>query len=149
MIRPATVEDLYNKDLHRLGASFFAESGLPGTFTSAVFIHNWTFLIENNKGVILLLIQDTAIVGALGAIIHPDINDGKVVAQEMFWFIGIESRGNIDAVRLFSAFEQWAVDNKASRICTACVCNEKMSKVRAFYERKGLVPKEVNFFKDL
>ncbi len=149
MIREAIIQDLYNEDLHVLGASFFAEANLPGVFISAIFVHNWTVFINQQFGAIHLLERDNKVVGAIAGVAHPDPYDGKMVAQEMFWFVNPGSRGNIDAIRLYDAFEKWAKAKKAKRIGMACVCNDKMGKLRKFYERKGFKPKEVNFFKQL
>lgn len=149
MIREATTKDLYNEELHKLGASFFAEANLPGRFISIVFVHNWTHFLNLKIGIILLLERDSKIVGAIAGLVHPDPYDGKVVAQEMFWFINSEKRGSIDAVRLYSAFEKWAIEKKAERLAMACVCNDKMGKLRRFYEKKGFKPKDVTYFKDL
>lgn len=90
------------------GQAFHREFGLPGSFLSHVFVHNWETFFERYSGTIFGLWDDRTLVGGLGAIIVPDLSDGRLCAQEMFWFVDPAYRSNLGGIRLLKAFLAWA-----------------------------------------
>jgi hypothetical protein len=92
--------------------------------------------------------ETNKILGAIGGLIHPDVNDGVLVAQELFWFV-VPKAGYKVSFGLYNAFEDWALFKRAKRLNMACVCNRHMKGVRKFYEKKGFRPVDVSFFIDL
>jgi len=133
-----------------LANKFFSSSGLPGSFVPEVWIANWTKFLDSNIGVIIYYqdFETDQILGAIGGLIHPDVNDGLLVAQELFWFV-VKGAGTKTALNLYESFEDWAKMHKAKRLNMACVCNRSMKSVRKFYERKGFRPVDVSYFIDL
>ena len=148
-IKRATVVDLEDLDLYSMGVMFYTQSKLPGTFNPAFFKSIWTTFIEQDLGAMFMLLDDQQkLMGVIGGLKHPDPYNGDLVAQEMFWFVhpAHKSKG---AVELYNAFEGWAKEIGAKRLCMACVCNSHMKAVRKFYERKGYRPVDVSYFKNL
>lgn len=149
MIRQATLDDLDNTDLYVLATRFFAESQIPGTFIPSVFRAYWREFISKNTGVIFLVIQDNEICGAIGGVSSPDICNGQIVVQEMFWFVKPLARGKVSSLKLYDALERWSKAIGAVRLQMSCIGNMHTAQVRKFYERKGLKAKEISFFKTL
>lgn len=149
MIHKATIEDLDNVDFHTLLSFFYIEAKQVGEYIPAIAKETWTRILSNKQGVIFLKWDNTKIVGAFGALLHPDPYDGKLVAQEMFWFVLPSARGSINAVRLFEAFEKWAKEQKVVRLTVGCLCNQSMATVRKFYEKRNFKPIEVGYIKVL
>jgi hypothetical protein len=89
------------------------------------------------------------VVGAIGGCIHPDANDGKLVAQEMFWFMEPGFRNGMNAIKLFFEFEQWAVDKGCVRIVMGCILNRHAPALRKLYTKHGYRPVDVSYFKEL
>lgn len=149
MIKRATVEDLDNPSFYSMGLTFFKEANLPWSFNASTFRANIKHIVACNQGAVFLLVDSDQINGAIGGVIHPDICDGSIVAQELFWFVNPTSRGKMSAFRLYEAFENWAVEQSAARISMTAVCNEYLGALRKFYEKRGFAPKDVTFFKKL
>ncbi len=147
-IRELRVEDL--APLSELGAAFFAEGNLPGEFKPAVFIATWTLMLELNRAILLGAIDDEQngrIVGALGAIISPDLNDGAAVATECFWFVEPEARGC--GLRLFTAYEQLAIERGAVRLTMTHLRGLQPDELARLYERRGYRAVEVQYHKEV
>ena len=146
MIRELKAEEV--ESITHMGESFFAEGKLPGSFKSDVFIKTWTNLITLRMGLILVACNGSnEPVGALGAIITPDVNDGEIVAQEAFWFMSPEARGSFAGARLLDAFEKIAQDKGAKRLIMVHLLSLNADKLGKFYERMGYRATEVNFVK--
>lgn len=148
-VKRATVDDLEDLDLYSMGMLFYKQSRLPGTFNPAHFKATWTIFIAHDLGVMFMLLDKAQkLIGVIGGLKHPDPYNGDLVAQEMFWFVHPASK-SIGAVSLFNAFEGWAKEIGAKRLCMACVCNSHIKTVRRFYERKGFRPVDISYFKNL
>jgi GNAT superfamily N-acetyltransferase len=150
MIFQISIEELSNPEFVRLARSFYEGSGLPGTFKQEHFIENWTKFYELELGAIWVCAEhDLSVIhGAIGVLIHPDIYDGQLVAQELFWFVHPKS-GFKTGIQLYEQLEHWAKIKGAVRLNMACVCNKHMSSLRRFYEKRGFRPVDVSYFKDL
>jgi GNAT superfamily N-acetyltransferase len=148
MIVPLTLQDikLVSEDIGKL---FYSELELPGGFKIDVFIHNWQMLIANNIGVMWKLVLEGKPVGFLGGVLMPDVNNGELVATEMFWYVHPAHRKSLWSIKLFLTFEKWAKDIGAKRIVMAHLMNEDGHKLGKFYLRKGFKPVETHYSKTL
>lgn len=143
------VTELDHPDLTRMARLFYEESKLPGTFIPHYFISNWAQFMDKGIGAMWVAGEKDSLHGAIGLLIYPDVYNGDLVANEMFWFIDPVKRMGLDAVRLYKAAERWAKEKGAKRLAMACVCNKHMSSVRKFYEDRGFRPVDVSYFKNL
>lgn len=146
MIRELQAEEV--ESITHMGQEFFTEAKLPGGFKKDVFCKTWSNLISLGMGIILAAYKgNNQTVGALGAVIVPDLNDGDLVAQEAFWFMSAESRGSFAGARLLRAFEEIAKERGAKRLIMVHLLSLNADKLGKFYERMGYRATEVNFVK--
>ncbi len=83
----------------------------------------------------------------LGYLVHPDLNDGNLVAMEAFWYVDPAARGA--GLRLMKEFERRASGRGARRLImgrTARLSTEALDKI---YQRFGYVETETLFVKTL
>lgn len=145
MIRQATIDDLPN--LGALAEQFFASSRHLREFDLNTFVANWTQFITLGIGVVFLLEDDEKTpLGAIGGLAFPDVNCGKLAAQEAFWFVAPESRG-AGGVRLLDAFERWACGKGCVEIRMVHLEDSMPEKLQRFYERRGYEKSETVYTK--
>lgn len=149
MIRLAAHEDLVNAELLAMGRTFFMEANLPGKFIPESFSRNWRAILEKDLGCVWLYLHEGQIVGAIGGLIYPDINDDVPVVQEMFWFIQPEFRKGLGAIKLFNQLQHWSSARGAKRLYMGNACNQHMAKVGKFLEGLGFRPAGVSYVIDL
>lgn len=148
-IRPLTVEEL--PGCVPFAQAFHTELQLPGTLIPEVFVRNWTMFLTQYPAVVLSLWHDDQLRGGLGAMIVPDLLDGRLTATEMFWFVTPEARHGLDAWKLVEAFEAWGdahfVDEY--RVAHMLLPGEDPGTVRLapLYKRKHYRPLEVSWIK--
>lgn len=148
MIRELSVDEI--DSITHMGKDFFAEAKLPGEFKADVFCKTWRALIEIGLGFILAAYKgNNQAVGALGAVMAPDLNDGQLVSQETFWFMSADSRGSLMSTRLLRAFEEKAREKGVKRISMVHLLSLNADKLGKFYERMGYRALEVHFMKEL
>lgn len=130
-----------------VGLKFWEEGALPGSLIPEIFVKNWGFLLQNGMGRIFGLYEDGKFVGALGAIVAPDLNDGALTATECFWFIDPEKRGN--GVKLLLNFIKYAKEIGCVRVNMVHLFNEHADKLKKLYEKLGFSPVEAHYIKTL
>ncbi len=143
MIKQLEVEEL--AIAAKIGQQFWDEGALPGRLVPEVFVRNWTTLLGNGMGRIFGLYDGTNLVGALGAIIVPDLNDGDLTATECFWFVRKSHRGN--GVRLLLNFVKYAKEIGCVRVNMVHVFNEHANKLSKLYKKIGFSPVEIHYIK--
>lgn len=104
-IRPLTVEEL--PLCERFAREFHEEKQLAGRLDMAVFLRNWTCFLTDHPAVLLSLWHEDRLVGGLGAMVVPDLSDGRLTASELFWYVTKGARKGLDAWKLVDAFESW------------------------------------------
>lgn len=150
MIVPLTIETLDNKEMLAMGELFYRESRLPGKFNVTSFIQGWSCILVLKYGQIWIALDNNKrTIGAIGGLIHPDICSGDMVAQEMFWFMHPDHRNGMTFMKLYHAFETWAKESGAIRICMANTFNEHTEKLRHLYLKMNFRPVDVSYFKTL
>lgn len=137
MIRALTEADLLA--CAPLGLSFFSEANLPGRFIPSVFVESWTWLLSSGAGKLFGAFDGDRLLGAIGGVIAPDVNDGELVAQEMFWYVMPECRR--DGITLLSTYLDALRAAGVKRYSLACLETMPRS-VERYYIRLGLRPTE-------
>lgn len=141
MIKELQIEEL--KRAAEIGKQFFIESNLPGAIKPDIFDKNWRFLIGNGMGKIFAMYEGEELVGALGAIIAPDINDGDLCATEAFWFVTEANRGA--GIKLLLYFVKYAKEIGCVRINMVHLFNEHANKLSKLYGKMGFKPIETHY----
>ena len=150
MSEPAFIDKLYVSDLPQvaaLGAHFYAEGKLPGSFNAAYWKQSWTELLNNGSGVIFGLWRGEEFVGALGGVLFPDPNTGEPVATEFFWYVLPSARGA--GLQLLTSFEAWAAEAGATRVHMVHLLKLAPEKLGRLYQRRGYTPTETLYVKTL
>lgn len=145
MIRLLTVHDLPLAS--HLGPKFYTEGKIPGEFVPEIFVQSWTALIERGLGFIVGLFEGSRLCGCLGAAVTRCLNSGKLIANEMFWFVMPESRGG--GLRMLQAYEDEAVRRGATRISMALITGLQPEALSKLYERRGYKAFEIAYSKEL
>lgn len=148
-IRPLTVEEL--PLCEQFALEFHEETQLPGRFSLSVFLANWTRFLSGYPAVLLSLWHGEALVGGLGAMVVPDLSDGRLTATELFWYVTKDARKGRDAWKLVEAFEAWGAEKQVEeyRLVHLLLPGEDPATVRLapIYKRKGYRPLEVGYTK--
>jgi len=145
MIKEVEVGELQR--VSEVGKQFFEESQIPGKMDSEVFCKNWKVLIEVGMGKIYGVYQDGLFVGGLGALITPDLNDGKKVATEAFWFVSPQYRGA--GIKLLLFFLNHAKEIGCERVIMVHLFNSHSEKLAKLYQNLGFQPVETHYLKNL
>jgi GNAT superfamily N-acetyltransferase len=143
MIKELEVQEL--EDAAKIGLKFWAEGALPGSLKPEVFVRNWTVLLGNGMGKIFGLYEEGQLIGALGAIVVADLNDGELTATECFWFVDPASRGN--GVRLLLNFVKYAKEIGCVRVNMVHLFNSHADKLSKLYQKLGFSPVETHYIK--
>jgi hypothetical protein len=136
IVRPLTADEV--PACVPFAQKFHAEMKLPGTIIPDVFLKNWLFFLANYPSVILSLWKNGELVGGLGAMIAPDILDGRLCANEFFWFVDPAHRSGRGAILLLTAYEKWAAKHGAVEVrMLHLIGGETENTLSRFYERRG------------
>ena len=142
MIRLAAIGDIPR--LLDLGEQFAATVPAMANFNREIAHLSWTSFIESDIALVLM-IDDYS--GMLAAIISPDPYTGELVATEMAWFVSPDNRGG--GIRLLAEFEKRAKQVGCKRIIMAHLITEQTKQLEKLYERRGYVPLETHYIKDI
>lgn len=145
MIREATADDLRN--LEPLAREFHDASTSLTEFNIDVFEAGWRQLLSGGYGVIFLLLDGDRIAGTIGGVAFPDICHGKLVAQEFFFFVAKDARG--EGTRLYREFEKWAESRGCAQIRMVLLIDSMPEKLDTVYRRWGYRRTEVAYSKEL
>ena len=141
MIKELSVDELLTAG--EIGKEFWLEGCLPGSIKPEVFVANWTILINNGMGKIFGLYDKGSLVGALGAIVVPDLNDGEKTGTETFWFVRPTHRGS--GIKLLLHFLQYAKEIGCVRVNMVHLFNEHANKLAKLYAKLGFKPVETHY----
>lgn len=107
-IRPLTIGEL--PLCLPFGQEFHDELKLPGAFVDSNFMTTWMTFYTQCQATVIGLWKDGCLVGGLGVLLAPDLNDGRLCGTEIFMFIGKEHRRGSGFLRLLRAYKQWVID---------------------------------------
>lgn len=131
------------------GQKFHTELKLAGTFIPDVFVNNWLSFLSSYPSVILSLWHEEQLVGGLGGMITPDLNDLRPCAQEFFWFVDPAHRVGTGAIRLLKAFEAWATEKQAVEIRMVHMISPQDAQLERVYHKLGYTRVEICYRKSL
>jgi GNAT superfamily N-acetyltransferase len=133
--------------LDSLAREFVASSKGLGEFDLEHFVGMWTGMIEAGIGVILGLYEGGTLVGGIGGVAFKDLSMGRMQAQEAFWFVTEESRG--EGLKLLDAFEQWAKEKGCRDILVAHLADSMPERLERIYRMRGYRMTETIYRKEV
>jgi GNAT superfamily N-acetyltransferase len=126
----------------------FDFSGLAGIeLNQEAWLDNWRRLIDSGTGVIFAIKKELEPIGVIGGVFFNDINTGKRVAAEFFWFVKDGARG--DGMKLLKRFELWAKENNCQEIMMVHLSNSMPGSLKKLYERLGYREIETQYKKEI
>ncbi len=143
------VDEKLDQQIRECGNEFHEEAKLPGLFCRETFLNSWGTIIKLGFGALWRATEEDRLVGMFGALLSPDLCDGKIVAAEAFWFVRKSSRGGTVGLRLFREFESWGRNVGANRLIMTHLLSSMPEKLKNFYEREGFVAAEISYVKQL
>jgi len=138
-----TIEQL--QQLAPMGAMFWKELKMPGRFVPQQWIGSWQNLIAQGMAIVIGLMRDQTLMGAIGGVLAHDLNDGALVSVEQFWFVTPEARGR--GLRLLDAFETASRLRGAQRIMVGHIHAGRDDLWHRVLARKGYVLLESHYIK--
>lgn len=84
--------------------------------------------------------------GAIAGVLYENVFDGEPCATELFWYVWPGAQKGAGSA-LLSAFEEWAVSRKATRVTMAYMLHNMPERLAHFYERRGYSPFETHYVK--
>jgi GNAT superfamily N-acetyltransferase len=149
-IRKLVPEDIDRDDLTSLANQMRGYYLASGTMieidvdkTKASFL---TFMKMGFAGV-LILEKDGVIKGIIGGFRSPDPLSGKVVANEVFWYVDRSCRHSGYGAELIAAFEQWAIDEGCCMVRLSHLIDLRAGENKILYEGSGYKAAEVYYEK--
>ncbi len=127
---------------------FYASSKFLRSFEIDRFVEFWRPILAAEIGVIFVAEDDGEIIGAIGAMSHPDPYSGELVVQEFFWFVRPGHRGSA-GLRLYEALEFWARQKGAKVMRMVHLMDSMPEKLSRVYKRLGYEQVEILYSKDL
>jgi len=107
----------------------------------------WFNLISSGAGKIFGLWDKNKIVGGIGLILFPALEDGVMTTTEAFWFVDEKSRGG--GLKLFITAEKWAKESGSKRMNMIHLTNSMPERLKNLYEKKGYKMIETTYQKEI
>lgn len=107
----------------------------------------WFNLISSGAGKIFGLWDKDKIIGGIGLILFPALEDGVMTTTEAFWFVDEKSRGG--GMKLFLKAEKWAKESGSKRMNMIHLTNSMPEKLKSLYERRGYKMIEATYQKEI
>ena len=123
---------------------------MPGKLIPSVFTRNWTNFLTTQIARIFSAWRGDDLVGGLGGLVHPDLNDDRIVATEMFWFVMPHERdrpGSMTAVRLLKQFMQWGDAHAVETRLAHMVGGGNDAQLDRLYRKLGYQQLEVGYYR--
>jgi len=113
----------------------------------ALWVNRWKNLLDSKNGEILGLFRDDKIIGAIGFVFFPSLEDGVLTCSEAFWYVDEEHRGK--GLSLLLHLEKIAKSRGAERLLMIHLNNSMPDKLKSVYERLGFKCIETIYMKQL
>lgn len=107
----------------------------------------WLSLINSGAGKVFGLWDKDKIIGGIGLILFPALEDGVLTTTEAFWFVDEKSRGG--GMKLFIKAENWAKESGSKRMNMIHLTNSMPEKLKGLYERRGYKMIETTYQKEI
>lgn len=147
--RIATIDEATAQLIERLGPQFFDLGAASGRFNKDWFLPTWDKTLRSQLGAMWVGFKGDEVVGVLGAVLHPCLFSGEVVATEAFWFVDPNHRGGTAGVRMFLEFMAWGIHVGATRLQAGKIAGSMGEELEAFYQKHGFVKLETLYVKNL
>jgi GNAT superfamily N-acetyltransferase len=109
-----------------------------------------TASLDNPNMLVLVAEEADTIVGITGALAYPMyFNPGKLVAQELWWYLTPDARGGSTSKLLFQTIENWAKDIGAEAMFMIALADARVDTMAKVYKRSGYAPVERTYVKGL
>jgi GNAT superfamily N-acetyltransferase len=140
-LKPSEFDSM--KDLLKEGFGF---SQFMGSLDCDKCISSWRIFVTSGVGVVIGLVEDGKINGALAGYTFNDLNSNDKIAVESHFYIKQNHRGK--GLALLSAFQNWAKQHGAKLVRVTRLLDqpEKLNKV---YRRLGYDPIQITYQKEL
>lgn len=149
-IRRAVPDDL--PDLIRMGREFHAHSPCANTipFNDTNFASAISDIATNTAFALFVFDAGAGCIGMAAAISAPYwFNSDKRIGQELFWWVDADQRNTGAGMQLLDALEAWASDMGCAVFSMASTANIKPQALARLYRRRGYVPQDIYYVKEL
>lgn len=146
MIRPATIEDKSKVVL--ILREFFDQTDYSVMGWSQESIEDIVEKLITTPTAVILV--DENVTGLIGGYCTPYwMNMGKVIVQEMFWYVLKDCRGGSTGARLLKAFEDWGAQQGGHYLTMSSTANLDPMGVGNALKRRGYSPVDISYWKEL
>lgn len=138
----ATFDDW--EDFLEMGHEFYTQSGYSdmGDFNETLLLEVFEKLIANES----LIMGDG---GMIGWLVFPVFMTGRMVAQELFWWVDQDKRKTGLGLKLLKAAEKKAKEQGAQHMLMLCLDRLDGEKVAKLYGAMGYESREQTFMRAL
>jgi GNAT superfamily N-acetyltransferase len=127
--------DLYGKSLMK--------------FRASVFVRKMREFMQAGQGTVLCLHENKwDLRGAIAGVLYENVFDGELCATELFWYVWPGAQRGAGTA-LLQAFEEWALQRKATRVTMAYMHHNMPERLADFYTRRGYSVFETHYVKTL
>ena len=110
---------------------------------------NWTGFIQSGMASIFIIEEESEIVGIISGVSFPDPLSGRIIAQEIFWYVDESCRYKGYGRVLINVFEGWAKLKGATAIRLAHLVDLRAKENQSLYEGLGYSVAEVTYDKEI
>lgn len=146
MIGLATSGDLVG--VADIASWYFYRCKQLGEFDRNVWCSTWNKLLSTEAGLIIKRETTAGVVEAIGVMIYPDPNDGKLAAYSAFWYLIEDSKG-LEGGILYVELEGLLKERGIKRLFMTSLINQRDEKVSKYLLHAGYAPIEVVYGKEL
>lgn len=145
-IREANESDI--DALVEMGRAFFAYSAFSAKSSFDAASVEATLLGAMRTGCVLVCERDGVVIGGIAGVLAPVwFNMHELAAVEMAWWVAPEFRKTFAAIRLYHAFEAWAVDKGASVVVMSDLVINGTPPEAKLFEKLGFAATERSHMK--
>ena len=107
----------------------------------------WKKLIDAGAGAILALKKSGKIIGGIGMMFFPALEDDVVTCSETFWYVDEKERGG--GLKLLLKAQKYAKEMGARRMTMIHLSNSMPDRLKGLYERLGFKEIETHYMKEI
>lgn len=151
-IRPLDLNEMNGSDLNALAEKirgYYENSRTMINIDIETVKKNWIGFVSNGFACIFVIEEDDAIVGIISGLCYPDPLCGRIIAQEVFWFVDENYRHKGYGGLLISTFEAWAKTKNPSTFRLAHLADLRAGENKALYEGLGYTVAEIAYEKEV
>lgn len=146
MISLAAREDLVK--VADIACWYFYQCRKLGEFDREVWVKTWSLLLDSCAGLVLQRTNEGQPAEAIGVLLYPDPNDGKLAAYSAFWYVADCTKG-LSGGLLKAELERLLKERGVHRLYMTALTNHNDEKTERHLIRAGYQPIEVVYGKEL